>query len=274
MHISTGRAAVILSLAFAGWAGTSVLVAVSDFAVAQDIEADSSGAARAGAIVHAQKMRRLFRDIDGDTQATPPIIPQLGIDPDPSGAIATYQPKGPTITANNAFFQDLGTNGRTCFTCHQPEDGWSLSAQHAQHRFHTNPNDPLFRLVDGATCPSDDVSTHRTKRKAYSLLLAKGLIRIGLPMRSPGLEFQIIDVNDPYGCNTDPTTGLTGSTTGTVSVYRGKVKGPILRGLGAPYFHNGSAATLADVVELYNQRFDIGLTDQQKADLVAFLSAL
>src|SRR5262249_33096894 len=26
--------------------------------------------------------------------------------------------------------------------------------------------------------------------------------------------------DDPYGCNTNPTTGLTGSKTGTVSVYR------------------------------------------------------
>jgi hypothetical protein len=89
-----------------------------------------------------------------------------------------------------------------------------------QELFHANANDPLFRLVDGATCPSDDVSTHRAKRKAYSLLLAQGLIRIGLPMPSAGLEFQITDVNDPYGCNTNPTTGLTGATTGTVSVYR------------------------------------------------------
>ena len=56
----------------------------------------------------------------------------------------------------------------------------------------------------------------------------------------------------------------------------GKFKGPILRGLAAraPYFHNGSAATLDDAVEFYNQRFDIGLTDQQKSDLVAFLNAL
>jgi len=56
----------------------------------------------------------------------------------------------------------------------------------------------------------------------------------------------------------------------------GKVKGPILRGLAAraPYFHNGSAATLADVVEFYDQRFDLNFTDQQKADLVAFLSSL
>ena len=95
-----------------------------------------------------------------------------------------------------------------------------LSAQHAQDRFHADPDDPLFRLVDGATCPSDDVSTFPAKRKAYSLVLAKGLIRIGLPMPSAGLEFQIVDVNDPYGCNANPTTGLTGSTTGTVSVYR------------------------------------------------------
>ena len=56
----------------------------------------------------------------------------------------------------------------------------------------------------------------------------------------------------------------------------GKCKGPVLRALAtrAPYFHNGSAATLADVVEFYDQRFDIGFTDQQKADLVAFLSSL
>jgi cytochrome c peroxidase len=56
----------------------------------------------------------------------------------------------------------------------------------------------------------------------------------------------------------------------------GKVKGPILRGLAAraPYFHNGSATTLLDVVNFYDQRFDIGFTDQQKADLVAFLSSL
>jgi hypothetical protein len=53
-------------------------------------------------------------------------------------------------------------------------------------------------------------------------------------------------------------------------------KGPILRGLAAraPYFHNGFAATLADVVEFYNHRFNIGLSAGEKADLMAFLKAL
>ena len=56
----------------------------------------------------------------------------------------------------------------------------------------------------------------------------------------------------------------------------GKVKGPILRGLAAraPYFHNGSAATLLDAVNFYDQRFNIGFTEEQKEDLVNFLKTL
>jgi hypothetical protein len=56
----------------------------------------------------------------------------------------------------------------------------------------------------------------------------------------------------------------------------GKFKGPILRALAAraPYFHNGSAATLEEAVEFYDTRFNIGLSAREKADLVAFLRAL
>jgi cytochrome c peroxidase len=56
----------------------------------------------------------------------------------------------------------------------------------------------------------------------------------------------------------------------------GKIKGPILRGLSAraPYFHNGSAQTLLDVVHFYETRFGVIFTPQQEADLVAFLSSL
>jgi len=56
----------------------------------------------------------------------------------------------------------------------------------------------------------------------------------------------------------------------------GPFKGPILRGLAAraPYFHNGSAASLLDAVNFYDQRFGIGLTEDEKSDLVAFLRTL
>jgi hypothetical protein len=165
-------------------------------------------------------MKRIFPDHQAGGQDTPQVIPEFTTDPDPSGVIASFQPNGPTLTGQNAFFLNLGTNGRTCFTCHQPQDGWALSAHHARDRFRANSNDPLFRLVDGATCPSADVSTPKAKEAAYSLLLSKGLIRISLPMPSQGLQFRIADIDDPYACNTEPATGLTGSTTGIVSVYR------------------------------------------------------
>ena len=55
-----------------------------------------------------------------------------------------------------------------------------------------------------------------------------------------------------------------------------RIKGPILRGLAAraPYFHNGSAASLEELVNFYNERFQMELTDKQKEDLVAFLNSL
>ena len=49
-----------------------------------------------------------------------------------------------------------------------------------------------------------------------------------------------------------------------------------LRGLWqhAPYFHDGSAATLADVVEAYNTKQDLQMTPTQKGDLVEYLKTL
>lgn len=56
----------------------------------------------------------------------------------------------------------------------------------------------------------------------------------------------------------------------------GRFKTPTLRGLAAraPYFHNGSALTLEEVVLHYEKRFGFIFTDQERADLVAFLNAL
>src|SRR5579863_5344552 len=172
-----------------------------------------------GAINHAQQMRR-YQDPDHGAQPTPPIIPMFELNVDPSGVVGTFQPNGATITSNNAFFQNLGTNGRTCFTCHQPENGWSVSSASVQARFLlSGGNDPLFRLVDGATCPTDNVSTPAAKLRAYKLLLDKGLIRIGLPLpAAPALQFTVTNVADPYNCTTNPATGLTSPTAGIISM--------------------------------------------------------
>jgi cytochrome c peroxidase len=42
----------------------------------------------------------------------------------------------------------------------------------------------------------------------------------------------------------------------------------------APYFHDGSAATLADVVAHYNRVRNVGLTTDQQRDLVEYLKSL
>jgi len=42
----------------------------------------------------------------------------------------------------------------------------------------------------------------------------------------------------------------------------------------APYFHDGSAATLDDVVATYNTKRALGLTPQQRSDLVQYLRSL
>jgi cytochrome c peroxidase len=56
----------------------------------------------------------------------------------------------------------------------------------------------------------------------------------------------------------------------------GKFKTPVLRGLAAraPYFHNGMAASLDELVDFYDTRFAIGLSMQERRDLIAFLNAL
>ena len=55
-----------------------------------------------------------------------------------------------------------------------------------------------------------------------------------------------------------------------------RTKGPILRGLAAraPYFHNGAARNLQELINFYNLRFQMNLTDEEKEQLIAFLNSL
>jgi len=56
----------------------------------------------------------------------------------------------------------------------------------------------------------------------------------------------------------------------------GHFKVPTIRALAAraPYFHNGIAATLEDVVRHYEAHLGFVFTNEERADLVAFLNAL
>ena len=228
-----------------------------------------------GMIDHAQKMRQ-FPDPDHGAQPTPPVIPRFSLDPDPSGAVSTFQPGGATFTFNNAFFQNLGTNGRTCFSCHQPQNGWGVSAAGVAERFAlSGGTDPIFRLVDGATCPTDDVSSPAAKARAYKLLTERGLIRIGLPVPA-NAQFVVIAVDDPYNCNTNPVTGLTSTTTGIVSTYRRPLPSTNLGFLSAIMWdgREPSLTSQATDATLVHAQASTAPTAAQLAEIVAFESGI
>ena len=97
--------------------------------------------------------------------------------------------------------------------------------------------------------------------------------RFGLPVADmPVYVLRRKGSADDFKVVTDPGRALVTGKWKDV----GRFKGPILRALAgrAPYFHNGSAATLLDVVSFYDARFGLLLSDEDKRDLVAFLRAL
>ncbi len=178
----------------------------------------------------------------------PPVIPKKLDSADASGLTETYNLAAPTVTESSPFFQSLGANRRACVTCHEPRSGWGVSVASIQQRFAaSNGADPIFRVVDGATCDNDDVSTLQAKTIAYSLLLTKGVIRIFLPIPDTQLgsnppappDFQIVNVNDPYSC-----TDL-GSSPPIVSVYRRPLPSANLRFLTECPDGNPGCAPLA-----------------------------
>jgi len=145
------------------------------------------------------------------TTASGQSLPNLFPLPNRSGFLETYNVNHAPISLSGAFFQSLGTNGRSCASCHRPAEGWSVSAAEVQLRFLlTQGLDPIFRTNDGSNCDQNiQTSTVQERRKAYSLLLSRGLIRIALSLPD-GAEFSVESVNNPYGC----------SDTSTLSMYR------------------------------------------------------
>jgi hypothetical protein len=125
--------------------------------------------------------------------------------PNDTGTATTVSTQG-RIDLGNEFFQDLGTNGRRCVTCHLPTAGWGITPSQVQDIFDATRGGELddglglgaiFRTNDGANSPEADVSTLSKRRAAYSMLLNKGLIRVSMPVPA-GAEFEIIAFDDPY----------------------------------------------------------------------------
>ena len=129
--------------------------------------------------------------------------------PNPNGMHATVSTTG-SINTSNEFFQSLGTNGRTCGTCHDAADAWTIVPSHVLSRFNSSQGlDPIFRLNDGANSPKAAVATLAQRQAAYTQLTQRGLIRVGMPLPA-NAEFTLTFVEDPY----------TFATASEMSLYR------------------------------------------------------
>jgi len=115
-----------------------------------------------------------------------------------TGIGRTLTPTG-SIDTDNLFFRSIGINGRACVSCHVASQGWTVTPEGLRERFErTGGLDPVFRTNDGSVSPLADISTVEARRNAYSMLLRKGLIRIGIGIPD-GAEFELAAVDDPYG---------------------------------------------------------------------------
>jgi cytochrome c peroxidase len=114
-----------------------------------------------------------------------------------SGWLRTSTRSG-SIDQDNTFFQPIGTNGRSCASCHLQSAAWSMTPNEIRTRFaSTGGTDPLFRTNDGSNAPNLNVSTVAARRIAYSMLLNRGVIRVGIGIPADA-EFTLADVDDPY----------------------------------------------------------------------------
>jgi cytochrome c peroxidase len=144
-----------------------------------------------------------------------------------------------TVDTTNPFFQSLGTNGRSCNSCHKAEAAWTITPPQIQALFNaTQGLDPLFRTNDGSNSPTAPVGTLAQRRAAYSLLLSRGLIRIELPLPATrDYDVTVDPGRNPYGV---------GLLNNNISVYRRPLPSANLKFL-ATVMWDGREATGATV---------------------------
>ncbi len=125
--------------------------------------------------------------------------------PNPTGKSASFSTDG-SVDLTGTFFQSLGTNGRTCGTCHLAGDGWTVSARSALALFEQTGGTAALFEFDGQNCPGADRSTVEARRSASSLMIDRALVRFNRAIPA-GAEFVSIASEGTY-CNVVDSTNL------------------------------------------------------------------
>jgi hypothetical protein len=106
-------------------------------------------------------------------------------------------------SASNPFFSSLGSNGRTCGSCHHERAGWSITPSIARSLAAADPNDPLFDPVDGTDCP---LTQNGNPTQNSTELLNNGNIRVELAIPSTA-DFTLNGFADSHSCAVKPSAG-------------------------------------------------------------------
>ncbi len=129
----------------------------------------------------------------------PPSTTDVQDTTDEAGTLESVSPSAFDAGANDAFFASLGSNGRTCNTCHVEGSGWTFTPADAQGR---SRNDPLFAPVDGADCPPT-TAMQAPDSKLSTEVTGYGLVRIQLAI-PPTADFSLVSATNPKACAVAP----------------------------------------------------------------------
>ena len=127
---------------------------------------------------------------------------ELIITDDPIGKLGSASNNGFSGGSTNGFFVPLGTNSRTCLTCHVADDAYSISPATVKNIAKKNFRDPLFDPFDGgADCTPVDYL--QPDARNASMLLRYALIREQIAIPS-GADFSLVTATNPKHCQIPP----------------------------------------------------------------------
>lgn len=190
-----------------------------------------------------------------------------------TGHSASFSTQG-EVALDGEFFQAQGSNGRSCATCHVPEDGWSITPATAQRFFDdTDGTHPLFSRLDADRPNYTDsqlaAMSIDQRRQVFSMLLAGMFTRsVSVPATR---DYDVTAASDPFGVGTTsklwffrrsvPTANFkshtvmsdSANTVGT-DLYAGLVKQARGNVTGA---QQGPAATDAVIFDIVDYEFEM-----------------
>jgi cytochrome c peroxidase len=220
---------------------------------------------------------------DGDdTVETATVTSYLEPVSNSAGVAETFHLSG-VIDRTNPFFESMGTNGRSCETCHDSRSAWTTSAQLMTKLFDsTAGTHPLFvSLHDSGTRPDAPTDTLKKKRAAFKTMLDFGVHRF-TRTGHVGTDYDVTAVDDPWGWSTvgsfanfrragtnmgNVNRVVSTTTTGTpTTTIHAQLQGTMN---GATLFHAQGTVPVPEDKRIAGADFMMGLSFAQSIDSVA-----